>query len=172
MTPHQNTCRQSIPHTPCPVNGCLKDNHAGHSGFSTSVYRKPINLYKCCKRRVVPGSWTPEPRLQRLCGTQVKQFFGSEQWNPSLHMQMLRFLGSCSGVSKLLSERRSDTSCVKHTSISTGMFWLNVSQSLTFVAVRLTFTLGFLRVSILIFILIACLALRLLTSAKGRHAGP
>lgn len=137
-----------------------------------SVYRKSINLYKCCKRRVVPGSWTPEPCLQRLCGTQVKQFFGSEQWNPSLHMQMLRFLGSCSGVSKLLSERRLDTSCVKHTSISTGMFLLNVSQSLTFVAVRLTFTLGFLRVSILIFILIACLALRLLTSAEGRHAGP
>lgn len=52
------------------------------------------------------------------------------------------------------------------------MFLLNVSQSLTFVAVRLTFTLGFLRVSILIFILIACLALRLLTSAEGRHAGP
>ena len=35
MSPHQNTCRQGIPHTPCRVNDCLKDNHDGNKRFST-----------------------------------------------------------------------------------------------------------------------------------------
>lgn len=172
VTPHRNTCRQGIPHTPCPGNGCLKDNHAGHDGFSTSVYRKPINLCKCCKNVSYLGT-----ELQNLvcrCCAAHRSYNLSDR-SSGIPLCTCRCFVSWGRVQEcqscyLKGDRTQAASDIQ--SSIRELFLLNVSQSLTLVAVWLTLTLGFLRVSVLIFILIAWLALGLLTGAEGRHAGP
>ncbi len=130
--------------------------------------------FTASKRRVLPSVLTPYPGGQVVCATQVIHS-SEEQWNPSLHMHTLCLSLLCSGTRKFRSERRMDTSYtlryIKNTSTNIGAIWFNLSHGLTWVAVWLTLTLGFLCVFFLIFILLTCLALRFLAHAEGRHAG-
>lgn len=126
-------------------------------------------------RCVVPLDRTPCPGLQVVCGTQVIHS-SVEQWNPCLHVQVLRLLLSWSGTRKFLSERMVDKSralChIKQKSINVGTVLFDLSQGLTWVTVWLTKTVEFLCVFILILIPLTVLALRFQTSAQRCHAGP
>lgn len=126
-------------------------------------------------RCVIPLDWTPCPGLQVVCGTQVIHSL-AEQWNPCLHMQVLRLSLLWSGTRKFLSERivdKSRTLChIKQKSINTGTVLFDLSQGLTWVTVWLTLTVGVFCVFFLILIPATVLALRFQTSAERCHAGP
>lgn len=141
-----------------------------------------IRYIQCWKRGlrasdrcVVPLDWTSCPGLQVVCGTQVIHS-SEEQWNPCLHMQMVRLSLLWSGTRKFLSERivdKSRTLChIKQKSINTGTVLFDLSQGLTLATEWLTLTDGFFCVFFLILILVTDLALRFHTSAERCHAGP
>lgn len=125
MRSHWKMFLQGIPDTPCHPCYYLKAKCDSPKKFSIlwrvqswpsfifNVKKKKKKGFTASKRCVVPLGWAPYPGLQALCCRQNEQSSLLEQWNPSVHLQMVSFLVSWTGTSKLRSERRMDTNCKK-----------------------------------------------------------